>query len=243
MLAGRGAGTARPRHHHLVHRQRAAETGRTGDAARGIGRKPFRAALRRDERFLQRRAGRREPADPGRAGAAGEAEGRRPQARGLHQQARGTGPADARPARARETTSTWSSAATRWRRRSPHPAPLHLAFDALGRARGSTSATARSTPRWRWPPRCASRSTPRATASRPIEGLPHDYRFDHFDELGPIIDAIAERADRGMTLKALIFDVDGTLAETEEAHRAAFNRAFAARGSAGTGRWTTTASC
>lgn len=30
-----------------------------------------------------------------------------------------------------------------------------------------------------------------------------------------------------MTLRALIFDVDGTLAETEEAHRDAFNRAFA----------------
>ena len=40
-----------------------------------------------------------------------------------------------------------------------------------------------------------------------------------------------------MTLRALIFDVDGTLAETEEAHRAAFNRtsrgssAFFGRGS------------
>lgn len=31
-------------------------------------------------------------------------------------------------------------------------------------------------------------------------------------------------------LKALIFDVDGTLAETEEAHREAFNRVFAERG-------------
>ncbi|MCF6315555.1 MAG: HAD-IA family hydrolase [Marinosulfonomonas sp.] len=30
-----------------------------------------------------------------------------------------------------------------------------------------------------------------------------------------------------MTLQALIFDVDGTLAETEEAHRAAFNSTFA----------------
>jgi len=30
-----------------------------------------------------------------------------------------------------------------------------------------------------------------------------------------------------MTLRALIFDVDGTLAETEEAHRTAFNRSFA----------------
>ena len=33
-----------------------------------------------------------------------------------------------------------------------------------------------------------------------------------------------------MTLKALIFDVDGTLAETEEAHRAAFNATFQAWG-------------
>jgi HAD superfamily hydrolase (TIGR01509 family) len=34
----------------------------------------------------------------------------------------------------------------------------------------------------------------------------------------------------GETLDALIFDVDGTLAETEELHRAAFNEAFAAAG-------------
>ena len=33
-----------------------------------------------------------------------------------------------------------------------------------------------------------------------------------------------------MTVKALIFDVDGTLAETEEIHRAAFNQAFAEAG-------------
>ena len=33
-----------------------------------------------------------------------------------------------------------------------------------------------------------------------------------------------------MKLRALIFDVDGTLAETEEAHREAFNRTFAAHG-------------
>ncbi len=33
-----------------------------------------------------------------------------------------------------------------------------------------------------------------------------------------------------MTLKAIIFDVDGTLAETEEAHRTAFNEEFAAWG-------------
>ncbi|MCI4660645.1 MAG: HAD family hydrolase [Neomegalonema sp.] len=33
-----------------------------------------------------------------------------------------------------------------------------------------------------------------------------------------------------MSLRALIFDVDGTLAETEEAHRQAFNETFAAGG-------------
>jgi len=33
-----------------------------------------------------------------------------------------------------------------------------------------------------------------------------------------------------MTVRALIFDVDGTLAETEELHRIAFNRAFAEAG-------------
>jgi len=33
-----------------------------------------------------------------------------------------------------------------------------------------------------------------------------------------------------MAIKALIFDVDGTLAETEEAHRQAFNDTFAANG-------------
>ena len=33
-----------------------------------------------------------------------------------------------------------------------------------------------------------------------------------------------------MALEALIWDVDGTLAETEEAHRHAFNRTFKERG-------------
>ena len=33
-----------------------------------------------------------------------------------------------------------------------------------------------------------------------------------------------------MTLRALIFDVDGTLAETEETHRRAFNDTFAEAG-------------
>src|SRR5580704_9121978 len=36
--------------------------------------------------------------------------------------------------------------------------------------------------------------------------------------------------DAAMPLEALLFDVDGTLAETEEAHRQSFNEAFAAFG-------------
>jgi len=40
-----------------------------------------------------------------------------------------------------------------------------------------------------------------------------------------------ERSDaRGLRIEALIFDVDGTLADTEEAHRQAFNDAFRAHG-------------
>ena len=40
-----------------------------------------------------------------------------------------------------------------------------------------------------------------------------------------------------MTLKALIFDVDGTLAETEDCHREAFNQCFAEAGMTAEGKW------
>jgi len=33
-----------------------------------------------------------------------------------------------------------------------------------------------------------------------------------------------------MTVKAIIFDVDGTLADTEEGHRLSFNKAFVENG-------------
>ena len=38
------------------------------------------------------------------------------------------------------------------------------------------------------------------------------------------------KCDAAMPLEALLFDVDGTLAETEEAHRQSFNEAFTAFG-------------
>ena len=40
-----------------------------------------------------------------------------------------------------------------------------------------------------------------------------------------------------MMLKALIFDVDGTLAETEDCHREAFNQCFVEAGITGDGQW------
>jgi beta-phosphoglucomutase-like phosphatase (HAD superfamily) len=39
-----------------------------------------------------------------------------------------------------------------------------------------------------------------------------------------------KNVDSDLRLKALIFDVDGTLADTESAHLAAFNHAFAEQG-------------
>ena len=47
-----------------------------------------------------------------------------------------------------------------------------------------------------------------------------------------------------MTLQALLFDVDGTLADTErDGHRLAFNRAFAAAGLDWCWTWRCTVSC
>jgi beta-phosphoglucomutase-like phosphatase (HAD superfamily) len=48
--------------------------------------------------------------------------------------------------------------------------------------------------------------------------------------LGHGADRSGARGGRGLRLKALIFDVDGTLADTEEAHRRAFNLAFRLQG-------------
>jgi phosphoglycolate phosphatase-like HAD superfamily hydrolase len=46
-----------------------------------------------------------------------------------------------------------------------------------------------------------------------------------------------------MSIQAIIFDVDGTLADTEDGHRIAFNRAFAERGCPGSGTCRCTTSC
>ncbi len=78
--------------------------------------------------------------------------------------------------------------------KKPHPAPLNLAFDRLGVAArlyvGDSEIDAEV---------ALAAQVPFAIYSqgyrkRAIEGLPHDFRFDHFDALGPIVDALPEAA-------------------------------------------------
>lgn len=75
--------------------------------------------------------------------------------------------------------------------KKPHPAPLWHAFDALGQGArlyvGDSEVDAEV---------ALAAGVPFAIYAhgyreQAIEGLPHDYRFDHFEELGPIIDTLA----------------------------------------------------
>lgn len=72
--------------------------------------------------------------------------------------------------------------------KKPHPAPLNLAFERLGPGPrlyvGDSEVDAEV---------ALAAEVPFAIYAhgyrkQAIEGLPHDYRFDHFDALGPIID-------------------------------------------------------
>ncbi len=81
--------------------------------------------------------------------------------------------------------------------KKPHPAPLYLAFDRLGEGPrlyvGDSEIDAEV---------ALAAAVPFAIYSQgyrkqAIEGLPHDHRFDHFRELGPIIEALAETAPAG----------------------------------------------
>ena len=74
--------------------------------------------------------------------------------------------------------------------KKPHPAPLHAAFDALGEGArlyvGDSEIDAEV---------ALAAEVPFAIHTRgyrkqAVEGLPHEYRFDTFSELGPIIAAI-----------------------------------------------------
>lgn len=78
--------------------------------------------------------------------------------------------------------------------KKPHPAPLNLAFAQLGDGQrlyvGDSEVDAEVA--LATVVRFAIYS--QGYRKQAIEGLPHDYRFDHFDELGPIIDSL-DRAE------------------------------------------------
>ena len=98
--------------------------------------------------------------------------------------------------------------------------------DPLRRARGHRELQATPYPR-----RLRRPSVP------PGGGGPPDQRFPRRRPGHRRLDAAAvvrsgHRRRHVMTLKALLFDVDGTLAETEQLHRQAFNATFAAMGPA-----------
>ncbi|GKY86247.1 phosphoglycolate phosphatase [Sinisalibacter aestuarii] len=76
--------------------------------------------------------------------------------------------------------------------KKPHPAPLNLAFERLGPGArlyvGDSEVDAEVA--------LAAEVTFAIYAhgyrKQAIDGLPHDFRFDHFEELGPIIDTLPE---------------------------------------------------
>lgn len=74
--------------------------------------------------------------------------------------------------------------------KKPHPAPLNLAFERLGAGErlyvGDSEIDAEV---------ALAAEVPFAIYAhgyrkQAIEGLPHDYRFDHFEDVGPIVDAM-----------------------------------------------------
>jgi len=74
--------------------------------------------------------------------------------------------------------------------KKPHPAPLNLAFDRLGDGDrlyvGDSEIDAEV---------ALAAEVPFAIYAhgyrkQAIEGLPHEYRFEHFEEVGPIVDAM-----------------------------------------------------
>lgn len=78
--------------------------------------------------------------------------------------------------------------------KKPHPAPLRLAFDKLGAGArlyvGDSEVDAEV---------AAAAEVPFAIFTegyrkKSIEGLPHDFRFDHFRELGPFVDRLTQVA-------------------------------------------------
>ena len=78
--------------------------------------------------------------------------------------------------------------------KKPHPAPLNLAFDKLGAGGRLYVGDSEVDAEVALAAGVQFAIYSQGYRKRAIEGLPHDFRFDHFDGLGPIVDSLPEAA-------------------------------------------------
>jgi phosphoglycolate phosphatase len=74
--------------------------------------------------------------------------------------------------------------------KKPHPAPLNLAFERLGEGPRLYVGDSEVDAEVALAAEVRFAIYSQGYRKQAIEGLPHDHRFDHFDALGPIIDAL-----------------------------------------------------
>ena len=74
--------------------------------------------------------------------------------------------------------------------KKPHPAPLHHAFEALGAGDRLYVGDSEIDAEVALAAEVRFAIYSQGYRKQAIEGLPHDHRFDHFDELGPIVDTV-----------------------------------------------------
>ncbi len=75
--------------------------------------------------------------------------------------------------------------------KKPHPAPLLLAFERLGEGERLYVGDSEVDAEVALAAGVRFAIYTEGYRKQAVEGLPHDFRFDHFDKLGPIIDDIA----------------------------------------------------
>lgn len=76
--------------------------------------------------------------------------------------------------------------------KKPHPAPLRLAFNRLGEGPRLYVGDSEVDAEVALAADVRFAIYTQGYRKQAVEGLPHDFRFDHFDELGPIIDGLPE---------------------------------------------------
>ncbi len=76
--------------------------------------------------------------------------------------------------------------------KKPHPAPLNLAFDRLGPGPRLYVGDSEVDAEVALAAEVRFAIYAHGYRKQAIDGLPHDYRFDHFEELGPVIATLNE---------------------------------------------------